>query len=172
MASKEATTNGKQMLKRLLGSSLFFHIQFRSSMVCWKDFWVHDFFTYNLGPQWYVGLLFVIYAPSPIHKSTFEAMVCPRSLAFSIWILFDLWLGNISNCPNFVLIKNKQYKCLNFCLFVCLFCFVLFCKYDMRHESTTPTSQITPSNEISQWIRLRLKLSLSKKPTQGKKEKW
>ncbi len=127
--------------------------QLQMETKCWKYFWVHDFFTYKLGPQWYVGLLFVIYAPSPIHKSTFEAMVCPRSLAFSIWILFDFWLPKTSN---FVLKKKQTIQMPEF-LFVCLFSFVSMI-WDMSHESS-PTSQIT-----------QLKLSLSKKPTQGKRK--
>jgi hypothetical protein len=46
---------------------------------CWKDFWVHDFFTYNLGPQWHVGLSFVIYA-------------CPFIKApLKLWYVWEVW---------------------------------------------------------------------------------
>ncbi len=140
--------------------------QLQMETKCWKDFWVHDFFTYNLHPQW-VYWPIICYMCSPIHKSTFEAVVCSRSLAFSIWILLTFDSQKLQISPNFVLIKNKQYKCLNFCSFVWLFCFV-----SMIWDTSLLPHPRLPSNERSQWIRLRLKLSLSKKAHPRQKEKW
>ncbi len=76
-ASKEATTNGNQMLKRVLGS-WFFHIQFMSSIG-------------------YIGLLFVIYAPPPFFKAPLKLCYVWEVLAFSIWILLSFDSQQTSN---------------------------------------------------------------------------
>ncbi len=100
--------------------------------------------------NWVYWPIICYICPSPILQSTFEAVLCLRSFGLFYMNTFEFWLPtNFKFCPSFVLIRNKRYKCLNFCLFVCLFvCFVLYCKYDMRHEST-PTSQITQQWNIS-----------------------
>ncbi len=133
-----------------------------------KTFGFMNFFTYNLRPQWYIGLLFVIYAPAFIKaplKPWYVREVWPFFYEY-FWLLtpknfkflqiLSLWKTNNTNAWIFV------------CLFVCFF--VLFCKYDMRHEST-PTSDITHQWNISM-NKTEAKAFSELKAQPRQKEKW
>ncbi len=141
--SKEATTNGNQKLKRFLGS--------------WK-FW-HTIYVLN----GYIGLLFVIYAP-PFIKAPLKPWYVREVWPF----LYEyFWLLTPTNFKFLQILSQYKTSNTNAWIFVCLFCFV-----SMIWDTSLLPHPTLPTNEIFQWIRLRLKLSLSKKPTQGKRKKW
>jgi hypothetical protein len=87
---------------------------------------------------------------------------------------FHFWLPKTSNFSKFCPYKKQTIQmpeflfiCLFVCLFVCLFCFV-----SMIWDTSLLPHPRLPSNERSHWIRLRQKLSLSKKTHPTQKEKW